>query len=308
MINAHYLPRTYLKGFTQNNKSVQRFSIKYNSWKEKDVEQVAYEKDLYSFNDDEGNRHDEVESLILPTIENPYRRIIVNLEQKKKLSSQEFEDLFVFLSFLVFRSPRTKNFHTRILKEVPILNIKDRAIRFPELLKEDYEAIKDTLPIQTTWEEFRQQMENLDPLKLDLDRNMPTSEYLVLMANMAEKIYKLFRTLNVKFVFSNEGEIFTGDFPYFINNDPNEDKGFLTGDTYIPLSKHVCLALSPNPHFKKNSIKAINQGMTNAADEFLFCPQRFDLTDYIKNRSLIMRPKLEFIEVEDGLLFKQSHR
>lgn len=306
MINAHFLPRTFLSGFLNNSRKIHQLNTKYRNWKEKDVEQVAYKPDFYSFQDEEGNRYDEIENPIFSDIEAPYAEIISKIESSEELTEKEIEDLFVFISFLLYRIPRMKEYYVKMMTEAPMINLRSMARRAPELLKGMYEDIKDGLPDETNWEKFLEYMREYDPNDVTWDHNKPTQEYVIFMCEIAIKNYNLLRRLNYEFIIAGEGEEFiTGDFPYFINSKIKE-KGLLTGDTYIPLSKKVCLKLSPDNQLDTLTTDEINQGIINASEIYIYSSSIKDLTKFLDERIETMRSKIEYFEVEDGIVIKHT--
>ena len=245
--SQHYIPQFYLREFTDPETPasyepyVWMYEHESKKWKNKSPKKIASKPDFYTFVDQEGKKHDEIEkglSIVEGKTASIYRDKIYT---RQCLTNQERAVIAEFVTFMMIRVP---SFHNRVdssTSEMAIRMMEMYKVR-PEAakkFKEEYERdIGKKLP-----EEFDESW--LDPARYKI--NAIKSFILKMMISLSE-IAKIIFTMSWTFLHTTGKAWFiTSDNPFSMrnpqSNSPWYGHGLMSQDikVTIPLSKQTCL-------------------------------------------------------------------
>lgn len=236
MKHQHFIPRTYLKQFTENldKKSINTYNKKSEKYNLLSITNVCVEKNFYTLKNLTGEDRMAIENYFSRQIESKYQRVYQILVEEKKtsLSPEEKHDILAVTLSMYFRTPKQLNTIVSILDDY-VGNVKEnKEIKNIKFFGLDIET--KNLDIKNLKKEIRE--------KLRID-------YLRIQLQLFEQFVN-FKLKNGLTVLSNETnfDFITGDNPVnFLNlNGISNDLFNINNSTYIPLDSKNCLFIAPN--------------------------------------------------------------
>ena len=257
----HYLPETYLKGFTDSSSENLWVYLKDSPIVRKSTPRnEGCQKYYYAFYDVKGSRHTNTIEDFFSDIEHKFSNVLIKIHDCVKLSNQDRINLAVFIAFMQTRGPWFRSEIDRMAAE----HINKVGL---ENAKKDFKSSLDTISKIIG---IKPKIQDDDFLNLLSSRGSIFS--LTQVFDSAYNFYKQLLEFKWRFLFSNTKlKYITSDNPiyYYSENDQNTIQGDRilnkNVEMTIPLSKKVAL-LAMRKKLQEGygdanriSIKAINK-------------------------------------------------
>lgn len=274
----HYIPRFYLKGFT-NKQGVLWVYEKFKPMRESTPKREAHRPDYYTHGE-QGERDETAENVLRDTEARvaPIVRKLANPQYR--LAPENAAHLMIFVAFLFARVPSWREhldcIAANIARDHQLRIAKDRE-RFHKMCAE-VETSKGA-PLGMDYEELRQYV-----LKGDFDIVQGSAAFnLGAMFTSALGILKEIQSFGYQALYAPEGAYFwTSDSPvYTLQPDGNGEAtigvgfGWPNVEVYVPLNKKTCLrmkrGISPmGRSISEDWAKRINDLIMATASRYLY--------------------------------------
>lgn len=283
----HYIPRVYLKNFTNSNDKVWVYDKKLKTLKELSTKDTTLEKELYTITDADGNKNYSLEELFgkIETIASPIINKIIN---KQVMSFEEKTQLALFIALLNNRTiaaienyDKTSCEMLTWMKNMRLYHGEfDSLINNMKYSKEDaIQKIKDV----------KIHLNKETNLKLLIDLAGTSAEYFSLME---------WRILYIK---NKDCNFITSDNPLFllpekISNDYGYGIATPGVQKIIPLSSNIILSIGDLENIavhgctisERIRIRQINMLLFMSARRFVIANNKDLLKNLIKRLKLII--------------------
>jgi hypothetical protein len=279
----HYVPRFYLEGFSDPNNfpSIWIYEKGNPEIRRQRAENIAFERDYYSFHLPSGEIDSETIENALAELESRAAPLLKKIETKVDLNEEEKR---LFSNFLAYSMTRVPNYRRnmedmsgKLIKNV-MLRVTADQIGFERKLKK-YEKVRGE-KYRTFVEKYMDTAINEGFLKKEF------SEFSLGMIDLAREFAAVFNAMNWSFLeASDEQGYLTSDNPVYYF-DPTYRQGFdgvglLNDNTeaYFPVSKNIMLMANwkniKGYHRLQNfDIRAINRRTVIFAQKFVFASNR----------------------------------
>jgi hypothetical protein len=269
----HYLPESYLKGFTDSSSGILWVYLKcYSEVRQSSPGNEGYQKYYYAFFDTGGKRHTNTIEDFFSKIEGNYIRVLNKIHDRKNLSSQDRINLAKFVAFIQTRVPWFRSEIDKMAAEhITNVGLEEAKRNFASSLETMGKIIG-----------FEPKVQDNDYQKLMSPRGSIFS--LAQTFDAANNFYKQLLGLKWRFLFSSTSiKYVTSDNPIYYYSE-NDQVTTIQGDSIIgenievtmPLSKKVALVAK-----RKNiqagygdatgtSIKSINKRTVLGAKENIY--------------------------------------
>lgn len=268
--NEHYIPQTYLRGFSCGDNMLYTNMFNKNLFNRKvPISSICFEKDLYEIKAD----NDDLISLnylenLLSKFETKYSVFRQTLEKEVKenrytfqLSKEQKSFIISFLTIQILRQPRVLEVSRNYAKEY-FKDISDS--------KADIIAKRFCLPF------FKEYSEN--------------DKELVVLSKIAEPMTKM----NFYIGLDLKKKLMTSDNPTCIFGNAAENLDY---DCVIfPLSSSICVYLSKTPIFKRTTFLINDKYRCDLNYNVIYCAYRQVFSSYQLNNEDIM--KIEEIRMQ----------
>lgn len=273
----HYLPKSLLKMFVFSNDSIWQFSKSKNKIEQKNVNNVAYVKDLYLADIQEDDNKDPLFfEKEISKIENYAIELIKKISHNNyKLNISDKELLSLYLFFLEMRTPAAR---------------QQMSIMADGLLKPIFvEYLKHKKDVEQKLIEYIKNFMNLE-----LDNN----GHIGNMAYMAEEFISYYKQKHWTFATcDNDRSFIIGDNPALLYMHPtNLSKGGIIQEgsfKYFPIRKDLALFMGDFMDLdcswiklSKNEIRQLNIDMITHSREYSYAVSKEQLQYLIKKSSL----------------------
>jgi hypothetical protein len=296
----HYLPVFYLKGFTAETLKDKGFLWVYGKGKtprRSKPENEAHERDLYSFEDDEGERHDHAEEA-LPGIESVVAPLFRAIEGGYyDFHPHDWEGLTYFMALMWLRGPTGADFVNRLYEQATEFALKKQAENADEFAK-FYQRYLESSGTKTkvTADELRDFILS-DKGKIEQKNHGFT---LKLMFEGVPRISSILIKKRWTVLISNDDQFFcTSDHPVFtfLPDTPGRPGTGSIGagfewpavEVYFPLNRRQCLVLGNRARHKVRQIpsgyvREINKFMMVGARRFLYAAEKNGAMEALFNK------------------------
>jgi len=113
----HYLPKSYLYGFSGNSETVWVYDKKLNTLKELSPEVFGGENHFYTLKDSEGKSDTSIEDMFVE-VDGVYMSILRKIQNLEQLSGEERREFSLILALFMNRTPSFKNLSENMLNEI----------------------------------------------------------------------------------------------------------------------------------------------------------------------------------------------
>ncbi len=300
----HYIPQFYLKGFSMDKKHLfvlDKLADKSKNIRYQTTESIAFQNNLYTFQA-KGKKKDTLEAAFAQ-MEGIAAEVIRRIENKEELTSQERNDLALFISFLWIRVPNSKKEFERSTKELYEKTARMSIQMTPkESLRKFFESRGEKMTD-----------EQLDDLK-DFGANekrsiikvaVPQNYWIKQMLTMGLEISPALEIANWEFKVAEKQFAFvTSDNPFLLLPSgpvhPFEGLGLLTpgAKKIIPLTAKICLVIhEPQKDPKtvytltnKDMVRKINNWIVKYSERFVFSPDKGKIEKIAKTKKELLKP------------------
>lgn len=272
----HYLPRFYLEGFCRNN-LLWVFDRDSKEFRQQTPGNTALRKYYYSFENDDGEKTADIESL-LSLVEGHTKSIIDKVNDEKLINDTEKETLSIFIGFLYSRVPNFEEYFNdqreRIVRHLSKIIFSDQE-RTEKMLKQyEQETGRETNVTAKELSDFAVS----DRYDIEVHRN----ESLKMMLSLSTKLANYFRQMDWLFLYAPMKSSFvTTDDPFtLVPPSALASKGFYGIATrgtqkFVPISQRVCLVMFDRGEAidkregTREEIRTINLNITSKCDRFV---------------------------------------
>jgi hypothetical protein len=281
-MQQHYLPQFYLKCFCDPDTPpgqepyVWVYAQDNPIWKKKAPANIAKGADLYSFTDNEGHRHDEIERG-LGEVESQAASILRDKISKYEphLDEREVVTLALFVGYMAVRIP---SFHERLGDFM--IDVVSAMMRMQASKPEAFPALKASVE-EKTGEKLPDWFgpEHLDPSRYIIT---PSKSLVVALAlSPIKDITYHLTNMSWRFLVAEEGFFITSDWPFCMLNPKLIGSFYGPGlaqkdvEVTIPLSPRIALLATwdtPDTRFSgvgADTVSAINKRTALIAREFV---------------------------------------
>lgn len=276
----HYIPRYYLKGFSNPSSDLVWTYDKFNekaSFSTNPIN-IAVEKDFYKLNLYEGKKDTiALEQYFAEEVETPVNIILDKISEKRRINLEEKFKLSFYIYALYRRVPaareRAKDFLPKVANSMLSETSQMIDSHFSHYNDEKKKILRD---IAKSF--ISEQEANPSPLFL---KPIQTSNALPAMMDM-----------NWYFLYTNEDHFLTCDNPVFIH----KSRGLSQGEFTLPIRKDIALwATSQKKYQKDNSfqlahsqmIKEMNRRTIKNATNYIYSSKNEDWITKILNKGKI---------------------
>jgi len=278
----HYIPKFYLKGFTDKQGSLWVYE-KFKPLRESKPKKEAHRPDYYT-HAEKGERDETAEDL-LKKVESQVAPVICKLANPEyRLLPDDASNLVVFVAFMFARVPNWRENLDKIaastLKQSQIEIASDKEAFHKHLEKYEQETGQ---PLGMDFEEMRQFL-----LSGDFDIEQKSKAFnLGAMFSSGLGILEIIEKYGYEALYAPKGRFFmTSDSPVFIllpngTGDATVGVGFGWPDVevFFPLNKRTCLrmkkGIKPQGHFiEAGFVDSINDLVMATSTQYLYSSER----------------------------------
>ena len=275
----HYLPQVYLKGFAEPGGYVWRYDRLDASCKRLPLRVIGAENDLYSIQDG-GGISQALETELFCPIDGSFSPMLRKLENGESLPVDEFEDLAIFVAYLMVRTPeciretelRLRQLDTQVGGMNDTVKYYTEDPRPPEAQRSDSFLLTSEQSAQVSKTRGEGHMRN---------------EVLKALVGGGMQIAHALLDLEWSFLSAPIGRSFiVGDAPFAIvpprsHNTDLEGVGPLTpgAATFVPLSSGLCARITNSASgiparrlVDGATVRAVNSCQMMNSERYLFAP------------------------------------
>lgn len=236
----HYLPQSYLEGFYGEGETLVLFDRERKEFRNQNAFSTGKEKDLYTFLDESGTTHTDIENPMFSDLEGAAKTVIAKAGKAELLSEDETSALALFVSFFHGRVPSA----LRDFREMSEALSSRIAAGFAQALAQD----------QTRSFSEREAANRFAKELISGARTMPAPRGLDLtsMLDVSSSICEVLLQQNWIFLHANPRTSFvTSDRPFTLLAPPGPSTSFFGGigvatpgaQKFVPLSQSLCLCV-----------------------------------------------------------------
>ncbi len=287
----HYVPRFYLKHFTDADGFIWAYDRKTKEYRRQSIKNTAVQQNYYKVRTKNGD--DAGIERLFSLIEGNAAKAIKKIKNKKTLDINERQYLAAFVSFQITRVPDyRKEINETMEKLIKMIN-KDRFSSVREA-KEVIEQHGEKLQKKPTPEEIYEFVQ-----KGEYGVKIPREFAAKSMLRMGNEFVPLFLSMKWEFWYAHKQSAFiTTDNPFTIIPSSNHDKfrgvGLATpgANKIMPLGKDVCLFIRElgedmfGKTVEKKSVRGVNIWSAITSDRFIYSHDK-NLLRFIVERSQV---------------------
>jgi hypothetical protein len=280
--DQHFIPRFYLKGFTDNHKLLYVYE-RFKPLRESKPKKEANRPDYYTLAGENGR--DETAEGVFANIESAVAPTIRKLANPSYvLTPEKAANLIVFVAFMFVRVPTWREYlHATAIKIARNIHIRTASDR------EKFDASCDAME-QSTGRPLGMDREKLRQSVLRQDYDLVPSEGFSLGAMLKSGLTVLneLKTFGYQGLYAPDGRFFmTSDSPVFTicpdgNGEATVGMGFAwpNVEVYFPLNKRICLRLKRGIQPKgipiaEDRLEEINNLVMATAGQYLYSCERY---------------------------------
>ncbi|EKD99434.1 MAG: hypothetical protein ACD_22C00256G0007 [uncultured bacterium] len=295
----HYIPRFYLRKFSQNDETLNVYDRKKGKngefRKDQSINEIGHENNFYTYTDIGGERKNLED--VFGQFESSAGKILNKIENKEILTPEDKEYFSVFLSLLYLRTPTSKKYMNKGTEQLYKETMRMELATTPkEKFREFYEKkfgkgisdekLEDLIDFGVN--------EKRSEIKVDI----PNSYWIKQMLQLSMDITPVFNMLNWRVFFSEQKHAFiASDNPFLLitteKPDPFWGVGLLTQGALkvVPLTSNICLIMdepdeNPTISYKETTSKelqrAVNGSLTKKCDRCIFSASMGQLEKLVK--------------------------
>jgi hypothetical protein len=303
----HYLPQFYLKNFTDDNGLLWVFDREKNEYRQQLPKDTAIKGYYYAFKGKDGRKHTEIENFF-SVIEGKTKPILIKLDKKESINTEEKEILAIFISFLKTRVPHfeklTNESSEKIMKQMNRLMFSS---------EERVAAMIDRYEKETGKKIKIDPKELIDFIQGDrYDIKFPREHSIESMLLLGQDLIGYFLQMDWFFLWAPKNSSFiTSDNPFLLlpPSDYNPKSfygvGILTpgAKKIIPLTSHTCLIMGDHGGrmigriADPKAIRAINLYSAINSDRFLIARAKLLLERIVQITKVNKLEKKERIKI-----------
>ncbi|MDP2895453.1 MAG: DUF4238 domain-containing protein [bacterium] len=278
----HFLPRFYLKGFTDPDADKEPepyawvYTLSKSEWKKRAPKNIATQNELYSYTDEKGGRNDDLEKILSLAEAQMAKLLTTRIQGRQQLDPQNLETMSYFLALMSTRLPgyldQWSDFLAGIAKSTLDLLLSHPAAFEAERRRYEQETGK-RLP-----EGFGSERVDLKNLKFVPKKPLVLMAALAPINMMASILFKMSWTF---FTAPRDGGFVTSDYPFCAYNPDLEGSPYGPGLAHkrttmtLPLSAQVAVLVSWGAlttgyrEASRSEIKKFNVRTIRSAGEFI---------------------------------------
>lgn len=285
-IKQHYVPKVYLKYFTNEDGYLNIYDLKKDQIRKQTPKKTALVRHFYTV-DVDGKNDYTIENIMAREVETLYDPVICKIENKEPLTVEDKLNLATFIAFQYLRTPTRRNNYNHMIERFQ----KDRNKIIFELKKVngqlDHLGEKE---IEKTGEIIMNE---------DYDVNVSKHESLNFMLNHVGEMSLMLSNHNLLILeASKKSEFITSDNPYCMIKENWEDKwrgyGIVNTVKYFPLTpKYLLILKDPGDSVvymktDKVFVRKLNLLICKWADNLIFSKNRVlleNIAEKIRNKN-----------------------
>ena len=305
----HYVPQFYLRGFQSSLGNVWQYDAVQNALKEIGIPVVAAANDLYTFEDEEGNKRTDIEKEFA-RLEGRFSRVISKIDETDELSPVDRVDLAIFCGLQYLRTPKN---HDRIQQATS--GFAKWSMRFMASNQEHFYRHLDHLEEENP-DLVIEDKEKLRQFILEDDYEVSSTSNAFFLENVVESIEEISNIIKdmewALFRAPRESQFVTSDDPFTMllsrkRIDLMDGPGLKIPGTEIsiPLTSKTCLVMATESRKSlrcgsapKALVRLVNLRTTDTAYRFLYGGNRLLLESLVsKTRIFDKRPIRQLVRV-----------
>lgn len=289
----HFLPEAYLRRFTDEHGNLWVIDRKQGVVRRQSPEVTAAERELYSLDDESGERDRSVETALADVLDGPAQHPIRVLDEGGKLSKEEAETLATFVAGLYVRTPAFRE-QNRLLAE----QMRDSLIRGG--VEPAVEPLPETHPDAQRLRAVGGVRcdELLAMLNASRNEHRPYhNDFVRMMVNLIPKVADALTGLEWFIACAPPGKAFvTCDAPVIItqpaSHDPLLGVGLITpgSEKIVPLSSRIALLMGDQVSrpmvrhvtIDRDHLRWINEALVRRCERFAMGRSRALLDSLLK--------------------------
>lgn len=299
----HYIPQFYLKGFSTDKEHLYVLDklaegdkkIRYQT-----TESIAFQNNLYTFRV-KANRKETLEG-VFAQLEGIAAEIIRKIENKRELSSQDRNDLALFISFLWIRVPKSKKEFEKTTKELYEKTARMSMRMRPKESIRKFLQDKGKKMTDKEIEDLINFATNEKRSKIRVD--VPQEYWIKQMLTMGMEISPALEIANWEFKIAEKPFAFiTSDNPFLLMPSRPIDfdgLGLLTpgAKKIIPITSKICLVIhEPQKDPKavyttidRDLIRKINDWIVKYSERCVYSPDKGKIEKIAKTKKELLEP------------------
>lgn len=242
----HFLPEAYLRRFADERGDLWVLDRKHGVVRRQSPEVTAAERELYTLEDEHGERDRRVESALAEFVDGPGQHAIRVLDEGGRLSGEDAGKLAIFVSALYVRTPAFREQHRQLAEQMRDSLICDGVEPAVEPLPESHpEAQRLRAAGGVRADELLAMFNSLRD-----ERRPYHNDFVKMMVNLVPMVADAIHGLEWFIASAPPGKAFvTCDAPVIITRPPNHSPlmgvGLTTpgSEKIIPLSSRVALLM-----------------------------------------------------------------
>jgi hypothetical protein len=290
--NHHYIPQTYLRGFSFNkNKSkkqqkVYAFDKSDRKVEEHFVKDICHAEYLYQTETENGDKELVIEEGFSRSTENRFPYLVNKVKERKWLSNPDIADLAMYIASQLLRLPTS----LEVIKRIGLDALGEAANKeWAKLLDDGYrQKVMDEFKIHHPdfkHELTRQNVQDIiDGKKLKVEYEIPKNNILITSLEMVEGLAASLLKMGWNFQYAPEGEKFiTSDMPvYAMARVDGIWRRMIYGGhelekaiTVFPLNDSICISIANTQYYQDfktitpEAVKDMNTTTAMLFDKYL---------------------------------------
>jgi hypothetical protein len=307
----HFLPQAYLRRFADERDDLWVLDRKHGVVRRQSAEVTAAERELYTLEDDCGERDRSVERALADHVDGPAQGAIRVIEEGGRLSGDEAGKLATFVAGLYVRTPAFREQHRRLAEQM-----RD------SLIGSGVEPAAEPLPGSHP---ESQRLRAAGGVRADellamfnamRDERRPyQNDFVRMMVHLVPMLAAAIYGLEWFIVSTPPGKSFvTCDAPVIITHPPNHSRlmgvGLTTpgSEKVVPLSGRVALLMGdevPRPRvaritIDRDRLRWVNEALVRQSERFTIGPSCAQLESLLKATRIGGTPPPRRSELRDG--------
>lgn len=303
--NHHYVPQTYLRGFSFNkNKSkkkqqVYAFDRVTSKAEEHFIKDICHAEYLYQTENAKGDKELIVEDSFSRGPENRFPYLVKKVEERKWLSNPDIADLAYCISSQLLRLPTT----LQVIEQIGLDALGEAAQNeWAKLLDDEYRN-KVMTEFKLEHPDFdheltRETVQNIiDGKKLEYEFEIPKNNILITSLEMVDGFADSLLKMGWNFQYAPDGEKFiTSDIPVYAmarvdgvwRRIPYGGHGLEKAITVFPLTDKICISIANTQYYQDfktitpDAVREMNTTASMLFDKYLIGGSREQLKIYAR--------------------------
>jgi hypothetical protein len=307
----HFLPEAYLRRFADERGDLWALDRKHGIVRRQSPQVTAAERELYTLEDDCGERDRSVESALADRVDGPGQHAIRVLDEGGRLSGEEAGKLAIFVSGLYVRTPAFREQHRQLAEQMHDSLIRGGVEPAAEPLPESHPEAQRLRAAGGVRADELLAMFNA----MSHERRPYHNDFVKMMVNLVPMLADAIHGLQWFIASAPPGKAFvTCDAPVIITSPPNHSPllgvGLTTpgSEKIIPLSSRVALLMGDQvarpmvAHITidRDHLRRINEALVRQCERFTMGRSRVLLESLLKATGIAGTPPPQRSELRGG--------